>query len=251
MKKRASDLGRLRLGVGRFYAPNAHAGVIERLSIMRRILDASSGTAVVLQGPAGHGKTTLMQQLHTRLNASGVLTGWLTFEDADNDARRCFELLDEFLVHLEARAGFEPGRAAGEEPVPRSDRFAQRLIALAEATPGVAVFFDEFQTLAESSIHAFFRDLMARLTGRVSIVIGSRTVPKLGLSRRVVTGEAILIRADELRFSRDELSELFQDESLSALDDHQVDSVYRSTDGWPAAVQLYRLATRSRLVRDA
>ena len=114
MKKRASDLGRLRLGVGRFYAPNAHAGVIERRSIMRRILDASSGTAVVLQGPAGHGKTTLMQQLHTRLNASGVLTGWLTFEDADNDARRCFELLDEFLVHLEARAGFEPGRAAGE-----------------------------------------------------------------------------------------------------------------------------------------
>jgi len=249
VRKRASDLGKLRLGTDRFYAPKLHSGVIERPSIMHRLLAAPPGSTIVLQGPAGHGKTTLMQQLNARHHEAGVLTGWLTFEDADNDARRCFELLEDFFAHLEARAGFVPGHASGDEPTSRSERFAQRLMALTDAVPGVSIFLDEFQTLAESSIHAFFRDLIARLHGRVHVVIGSRTVPKLGLSRLVVTGDAMLVRADGLRFSRGELGELFQDGSLSDLDETQIDSVFRSTDGWPAAVQLYRLAARSQTVR--
>ena len=249
MNQHAAKLASVRPGAERFFAPKAHAGTIERRAIVDALLGESAGATVVLQGPAGHGKTTLMQQLNARLSGDGVLTAWLTFEDADNDARRCFELLGELLDDLEDRA--VPGRRLQEDNAPRADRFVQRLAMLGQQGHPVALFFDEFQALAESSIHAFFRELIARVPETVRIVIGSRTVPKLGLSRLVVGGDATLLRAEELRFSREELSELFQDDSLNALDDAQVETIYQRTDGWPAAVQLYRLAVRSQSIRDS
>ncbi|MCQ8780530.1 hypothetical protein NQU49_28435, partial [Escherichia coli] len=66
--------------------------------------------------PAGHGKTTTLQQLKSLCEADGYRTGWLTFDDADNDTRR-------FSVHLQAVVAALIGDAAIQAP-PGDEDFA-------------------------------------------------------------------------------------------------------------------------------
>src|ERR1700757_654709 len=90
----------------KLFAPTRHAGAIRRSAILERIFKEDGGRVVVLQGPAGHGKSTALQQLKSEFEARGFLTGWLSFDEADNDARR-------FSIHMHALVAGLLGGAAG------------------------------------------------------------------------------------------------------------------------------------------
>ena len=49
------------------------------------------------------------------------------------------------------------------------------------------------------------RGLVARLPGNVHVLLGSRTFPELGVARRAVQGEAVVLREEDLRFDDDEV----------------------------------------------
>jgi LuxR family maltose regulon positive regulatory protein len=79
----------------KLFAPPQYHGAIDRTAILDRIFAADRSRIVLLQGPAGHGKSTVMQQAKSVCEAHGTHTGWLTFDDADNDMRR-------FSIHFQA-----------------------------------------------------------------------------------------------------------------------------------------------------
>ena len=244
------DQAPVRIGAHKFFAPPAYAGSLQREAILSRVFTAQPEPIVLVQAPAGHGKSTLLQQIKSACEADGARTAWLSFDDADNDARRFFGLLQALLEALEQDADADPGPAGARDlRTLRAEAFLSRLATLASDTKPVVLLFDEFQVLSERSINAFFRDVVGRVPAGVRIVIGSRTVPKIGLSRLVVNNQALVLRADDLRFSRSEVAQLFSGEGLQALDERESDVVYRQTEGWPAALQLYRLALRSSSLR--
>ena len=84
---------------------------------------------------------------------------------------------------------------------------------------------------------------------RVRWFLASRVIPELGLTSLVAGDEARIVAADALRFSRAEIASLFDDERHLALSEPELDAVFDGTEGWPAAVQLYRLALGSQAVR--
>jgi LuxR family maltose regulon positive regulatory protein len=236
----------------KLFAPPMAAGAILRQSVLERIFSTGGPHVILVQGPAGHGKSTLMQQAKSTCEASGTATGWLTFDEADNDISRFFTHLQSLLVSVEESSGSETppsdvftlkgGRA------PRSDWVIDRLLAL--GTP-VALFFDEFQTLHNKSILGFFRSLLERIPDNVMIFLGSRTVPEIGLARLVVNNQALVLRAQDLRFSLDEVSQFFAGAEDLQINREEVEAIHGRTEGWPAALQLYRLSLISPLVRQS
>ncbi|MDN5862489.1 MAG: hypothetical protein L0H19_03480, partial [Salinisphaera sp.] len=76
-------------------APTAFAGAVRRDALLERLLARDAPPVVLFQGPAGHGKSTLLQQTQSAFASRGALTGWLTFDEADNDVTR-------FFAHMEA-----------------------------------------------------------------------------------------------------------------------------------------------------
>ena len=66
----------------KLFAPTSYAGAIERKDLLQRALGSSAARVVFLQAPAGHGKTTALQQLKSLCEADGCRTGWLTFDEA-------------------------------------------------------------------------------------------------------------------------------------------------------------------------
>ena len=242
-----SDVPLDRLSAHKLFAPQAHQGAIHRKTILERIFVEEETRVILVQGPAGHGKSTLLQQAKSECESRGMLTGWLTFDDTDNDPRRFFTHLLALLTSLEQAPGSAVGQASPESAgrLMRADWFINRLIKLDRPT---CIFFDDFHVLG-TKLHEFFRHLLERVPERIMIFIGSRSVPEIGLARLVVNHQAMILRADDLRFTPDEVTRFFADSSTLALTPDEVTAIYGQTDGWPAALQLYRLSLVNPAVR--
>ncbi len=238
------------LGTHKLFAPPEYFGAILRQSVLNRIFADSAPRIVVLQAPAGHGKSTLLQQAKSACELRGAVTGWLTFDEADNDLRR-------FSTHMQALLGsFEDSGSdalASEESYTdtrrrRSDWFINRL---QQFDGPLALFLDEFQTLKNKTILSFFKEMLDRLPERAMIFIGSRSTPEVGLARMIVNRQASVLTADDLRFSPDEVTQFFSGASELWMSSEELDAIYKQTEGWPAALQLFRLSLISPAVRKS
>lgn len=232
----------------KMFTPPTYRGAVQRKAILDRILNDSCARVVVLQGPAGHGKSTLLQQAKSACEARGELTGWLTLDEADNDISRFFIHLQALLASLEKQVDAEspnlPERVGKGGRAPRSDWCVNRLAQLGQP---VSLFFDEFQVLTNKSFLTFFRALLEQLPDHVMIFIGSRSLPELGLARLEVNNQAILLQSEDLCFSQAEVQDFFAEAQDMDINADEVDAIFEKTEGWPAALQLYRLS----LVRPA
>jgi LuxR family maltose regulon positive regulatory protein len=238
------------VGAHKFFAPPEFKGAVRRAAILERIFDEPGLHAVLIQGPAGHGKTTLLQQVKSDSEQRGVLTGWLTFDEADNDPRRFFLHLQALIASTRATTKLpelpEIDDSGGVGLLRPVDWFVNGLL---ESGAAVSLFFDEFQHLNDKTILGFFRDVLERLPENVRIFIGSRTVPEVGFARLVVNNQALLFRTDELRFSLAEAAQFFSSMRDIIIRSDEVEVIYSQTEGWPAALQLFRLALVSPSMR--
>ncbi|NGY04508.1 LuxR C-terminal-related transcriptional regulator [Solimonas terrae] len=235
----------------KFFTPISYPGAIQREELLARLFRAPPYGVVVVQAPAGHGKSTLLQQAKHHGEAQGAITAWLTLDEADNDMRR-------FAGHLQALVeglGNDSPIAAGEEA--GSPRATRRRLSdwaasrLAQFDRAVHLYFDEFQALNNRAVLAVFRELLERLPDNVTLFIGTRALPEIGLARLVVNNQALVLRADDLRFSETEAERFFGQAQDLGVSREELDAIYRQTEGWPAALQLFRLSLPSPSVRGA
>jgi LuxR family maltose regulon positive regulatory protein len=197
--RRSADAALAEVRPYKFFAPAPYAGVIRRARILDRIAAAATANVILLQGPAGHGKTTALQQIKEAQEAEGRLTGWLTFDTGDNDPRRFAAQLKTFVDDLFARAGAEaPGSAKHARQHQHSDWLVERMTRLQRP---VALFFDDFQSLTERTALEQFKALFEHATNRIRICIGSRSLPDVGFARLVVNNRALILHGDDLRFT--------------------------------------------------
>lgn len=234
-------------------SPLSTEGAVHRGELLRRIVDRIRCGVVLLQAPAGHGKTTLMQQLRAHWHSEGIITDWLSVDESDNDASRLFAQLQAMLQRLEildttAHSGMKAGPNLTPRRAPRFEWFIDRLTQLESR---VVIFLDEFQLLHNRSILGFFKGLLERLPENAIFVIGSRRVPDIGLARLTVNGQALVLRSQDLRFSLSESEYFFSRSAGPDLTRKELASIYERSEGWPAALQLYRLSLASPSVRQS
>lgn len=244
----------------KLFAPPVYQGAVNREVLLHRIFDDPQTPVVLFQAPAGHGKSTLLQQVKAGCRTRDRLTGWFTADDADNDLRRFSMHLRALLAGIEgegeprrkrkstSREESDSASASVEDLRSRSEWFVSRLLDLDRP---VALFFDDMQTLTARSVLGFFRELIEHLPERVQVFLASRTVPDIGLARLVVNNQALVLRPDDLRFSPQEVRRFFERAQDLAMREDEIDAVYRQTEGWPAALQLFRLSLASPAVRGS
>lgn len=213
---------------------NTSAGSVA--PVFRRVLDQAfarhpSPRLVLICAPAGFGKTTAMLQYRERVEAEGLATGWLTLDPSDNDGARLLRAL-----------------AAATEPIlgrPRGDRSDTRpaiLDALAAEDKPFALFLDDFEVLHEAAAVTLVRGLLERLPRHGRLVIGSRTLPDMRLSRLRSLEQLLEIDASQLRFDIAETTEFFAGRHTPPLSHDEVQALHAKTEGWIVGLLLASLA---------
>ena len=231
-------------------SPKAHRHAVEREQLLSRIFSANLSRVVVFQGPAGHGKTSLMLQAQAGCRERGMITGWVSLDETDNDVTRFLGHVQSMVAGMRAQAKLATAptsdHARTTDVNSRTDWLVGQLLELGSP---VAVFIDDLHFVSSRMMLGFLRELLASCPPNIRWFLASRVVPEIGLPRLVVGDEALVIRAEELRFSQQEVRDFFERTGDIQVSETEVQAIYEGTEGWPAAVQLYRLALDSPSVR--
>lgn len=233
----------------RLYPPRPSQDAICRTELIDLILEVHAEPVVIIQAPAGYGKSTLMQQVQTASSARGILTGWLTLDESNNDVTRLYDdlqlVLNGILSDKADSVTIENQEHGVYGKVSAHDRLLDQLVKIGKP---ITLFVDEFQHIVNRDVLKFFHDLLGKLPDWIRVVIGSRTIPDLRLTRHLLMERVLFLGIDRLNFSRDELASFLLEAELD-LTDAEMDAIYEKTEGWPAAIRLYRLSLEKSDIR--
>nr|WP_246327213.1 LuxR C-terminal-related transcriptional regulator [Burkholderia guangdongensis] len=223
----------------KFFPPAARRGAIVRAALLERVTRIGVPRVVILQAPLGSGKSTLLQQIMDVGRAKPWTMAWLTLDENDNDPRR----FETYFIALVADLVAQAGATAAEQSRVTTDNMLDWVLGQIARIPGpIGICIDDFQWIHESAILRFFRDLLRALPGRCRVYIGSRNLPDVGVSTLLVAEEALVLRMEDLRFSSDESSAFLIDTDDDTIDAQTASFVRERTEGWPAGLQLFKLA---------
>lgn len=226
----------------KFSPPSPLATAIKRPRLTRSILSRDRYAAVVIQGPAGYGKSTLLQQVYDDFSRNGVITRWLTLDESDNDISRFNTLLNRLLTSINQDIGSlesyqHTARIGGTSAI------ENLLNSLASTTKPVALFLDEFQAVTDSINIALICNLIERCPPNITFYVGTRSVPQFATGKYLIGSKVRLMDAEELCFSTEEIENFFNLVNIDA-SSFEIEEFRRRTSGWPAILQLLQLALR-------
>jgi LuxR family transcriptional regulator, maltose regulon positive regulatory protein len=215
--------------------PTFRVALAERARLLETLRAAGERRVVLVDAPAGYGKTWLLGRWYAELRAAGVRVAWLGVEQAD-----AAQFLSLTVAGL-ARAGIDVGRlealaAQGFSDVPVPAAIRALSTALAPVGLPVVVFVDDLHRLPREVIHDVLARLLVELPPAVRFVISGRDCSLLPRAALRARGELFEIDTEQLRFGTEEARELLPDLAPEALG-----RLLARTEGWPVALQLARL----------
>jgi LuxR family transcriptional regulator, maltose regulon positive regulatory protein len=216
--------------------PRLRPGIVPRERLRRRLAQSSHVPLVLLVAPAGYGKTTLLAQW---AQSERRRTGWISLQDADDDASRVLALIENGLAEL------QPGRLRS---VPDGDARAT-LASLARSLdlceqPFVLVLDDVHRLRSPAALDALaaIADLLPEGS---QLALASREEPALPIGRLRAHGQLVDLRARDLAMTRREATTML---SLTGLElpTEDVLVLLERTEGWPAGLYLAALSLEGR-----
>ena len=237
-----------RFAVTKIQPPRPRARRIERPTLEQALVDAVHGHRVVLlQAPAGYGKSSLLASLVQRLaaRADGTALAWVSL-DEDDDAARLFACIAAALDPVDLPWRTSPDALVAQmQQGPEAARraVAELLNAMSHAdVPHGVIVLEDLHRVRDRELVDLGNLMIDRLPAHWCFVLSSREVPALALARQRAMGELSEFGPDHLRFSAEETQALLAAEGLDA------PGLHERTQGWPAGVRLAAMAQRVRLV---
>jgi LuxR family maltose regulon positive regulatory protein len=225
--------------------PRPAADAVGRPRLLTLLDRGRACPLVLLTGPAGYGKTTLLGQW---LAATARPAGWVTLDDRD-DARGVLTHLVAALQPLLPGVGRAtlgllqlPGQVT---PADLGATLADELAALDGApddgAPEVIVVLDDLQEVADPGVYVVLDALLRHPPPRVQLVLATRADPPLPLARLRARGQLLELRAADLRFTADEAAAFLHRASPGATPGAAA-ALAAGTEGWAAGLRLAAVA---------
>ncbi|CAI8846326.1 LuxR family transcriptional regulator, maltose regulon positive regulatory protein [Pseudomonas sp. IT-P74] len=216
---------------------------------MARLQDARRQRCVVIQGPAGCGKTSTLLAWRRELLAMNFEVAWLSLAAEDDEPGRFCHCLQASLAQVlpeQVRdAGVLLGRDNQEMAV---EHWVITLVqGIAQHSRELVLMFDDMQHLQDPRITQALQWLIDYAPPNLHLVFGTRMALSIPLARLRAKGQVSEFDLRDLRFSRAE-SERFLREHLGAIDARDAAVLHELTDGWVAGLQLFAVDLKAKQV---
>ena len=218
-------------------APGIRDGVVSRPGLFERL--ARARRVVQVSAPPGSGKTILLRSWIAATGLAGR-AAWVSVPGEVRDPQR---LWIPVVGALRATAPGAP-LVRGLTAAPDLDGWTvvERLLDdLAALEEQVWLVIDDLHELGSAEALRQLELLIMRAPAALRFVLVTRHDLRLGLHRLRLAGELTEIRADDLRFSRNEARALL-DAAGVTLSDSALDVLYNRTEGWAAGLRLAALS---------
>jgi LuxR family maltose regulon positive regulatory protein len=217
---------------------------VERSGLIKELAHTTA-RLVLVDAPAGFGKTTLVAQWRSS-PAETRPFAWVSLDRGDSDPGRLWSYIVSALTR--ACPDFN-GEAIRQELRVQAPELAASVLPmlaneLAALSDPVVLVLDDYHMIRERRCHDQIRFLLLHLPPSAQIVIITRADPPLPLARLRASGEMAEIRARELRFTPDEAAQLIAAVAGIRLGEPDLGQLMERTEGWPAGVYLAAVSLR-------
>ncbi|MBM4411787.1 MAG: hypothetical protein FJ037_10850, partial [Chloroflexi bacterium] len=246
-------MNRFPIQMAKVQRPPLPEGILRRERLLDWLDTKVHSRVVLVTAEAGYGKTTTLADWSRRTR---VRTLWYRLDQDDSNWVGFVNYL--VAAGREVDAEFAPITGAllremGAGGATRDtivDSFLRELPMLVATAPLAMVFDDVHLVDGSSDVRLFFRDLLARVPERLTVIILSRRTPHLSLARLRCRGEVSELRTDDLRFDVAETEQLFRQAYHLPLEPDVLAELSRRTEGWAASLQLVHAAIRGRTTAE-
>jgi ATP/maltotriose-dependent transcriptional regulator MalT len=249
--------------------PASHTSLVPRPRLVSRLdmAIAQGQKLILIAAPAGFGKTTMIAEwLASRTEDRGLRTesiaaslspqssvlstrvAWLSLDDADNHLGQFLAYVIAALETVHPRIGMEAWallRARAAHP-PSQAILATLVNALVDPADRIVLVLDDYHAITLQAIHEALAFLLDRMPAHMHVMITTRADPPLPLARLRVRGQLTELRATDLRFTHDEVADLFNHVHRIPLAPATMTTLEARTEGWAAGLQLAALSLQQR-----
>ena len=228
----------------KLHAPSLRRELVERRSLIS-VLAASTARLVLIEAPAGFGKTTLAAQWRASMSEKRRFA-WVCIDRGDDDPGRLWWHITHALQRACPGLDVDEVLRALRAPVPDITGTVIPLLVqeLAVSQAPVVLVLDDYQLIKEPSRHEQTAFLLLHLPPSAQIALVTRTGPPLPLARLRAAGEMVEIRMPELRLEPAEGAALVRNVSGLELAEPDLADLLERTEGWPAGLYLAALSLR-------
>ena len=230
----------------KLHIPSLPQARVSRAHLTARLEAGAQGKFVLVSAPAGFGKTALLAEWAHQCSQVCQFC-WLHLDESDNELAR---FLSYLVAALQTHQP-EIGEAAlsglqSMPPAPIEAVLTSLINDIDSSTAKPILVLDDYHLIDEPEVHSAVEFLIEHLPPQMCLVIATRTDPPLPIHRLRARGQMIEMRADDLRFSRDEtrrylegvLHDEFSNRDIAALDSR--------VEGWIAGLQMVTLSIQGR-----
>jgi len=224
----------------KFYVPSIRSKQIARPRLSNLIDGGLDKTLILVSAPAGYGKTSLVSSW---LKEKKIPSAWLSLDGADNDPIRFLQyLLAAFASNIPGIEVDLHGMLQGIQPAHFESVINLLTNELASFSDPFVLILDDFHVIHSEAVLQILAQLLEHLPPQMHLAILTRTDPALPLSRLRVRNQLLDIRADQLRFTQEEIAAFLNNVFRLNLSANDLSAMEARTEGWIAGVQLAALS---------
>ena len=228
----------------KLYIPPIRSDLVARPRLVERLESNMDRKITLVSAPAGFGKTTLLSEwVHDR-NRSAA---WISLDKGDNDLARFLTYFITAFHNIGNTMREETLQLVESPKLPSIEVLLTPLINSAtESSSQFVLILDDYHVITNTEVHEAVRFILDNIPPNMHLVLSSRADPPWPLSRMRARGEMAEIRANDLRFTIEEVTNFLNDVmgfDLSPTDIHLLES---RTEGWIAGLQMAALSMQGR-----
>ena len=224
----------------KLYPPPLRADRVERPRLIKQLRENNSRKLTLVSAPAGFGKTTLIREWLEEQNTPFV---WYQLDEADSDPARFMTHLMSGMSQQVSDLDIEiEGLFQGQGLPSPSSVFTEFINVISTIQGRIVIVLDDYHRLDSPYLDEGISFLLEHQPPELHLVIITREDPDLPLSRLRGRGMLTEIRANNLRFTADEIAIFLRQTMGLSLDQSAIDQLNQRTEGWIAGLQLAGLS---------
>jgi LuxR family maltose regulon positive regulatory protein len=238
--------------------PPVRPEYVNRQRLFARLDAGANRRLTLMTTPAGFGKTTLLSSWYAtyanlRSTGQAPILAWLSLEQTDNDPARFWAYVLRTLQQGFKRTPDHPLMMLEMAPVASTETLLMALLntfsVRAQNTARVpaedtVLILDDYHLITNQAIHTAVAYLLEHLPSTLHLVIASRTIPPLPLTRLRASGQLAELDAVDLEFTAEELGRFLHSALPLSFTMDEVTRAQERIHGWIMPAHLAALAWR-------
>jgi LuxR family transcriptional regulator, maltose regulon positive regulatory protein len=189
---------------------------------------------LLVQAPAGFGKTSLLAQWRREHQAHGAAVAWVSAEAVD-DPQRFVEALLLAVRQGTGRPNF--GRSMRESQHAPLDRATSWLAEVAQGAMDIVLFVDDAERLPAQTSDVLVY-VLRNAPPNLRVVVAARPELSLGIEDLSEYGQCKVVGASLLRFQLPETISLIDSRFGARIEADKAARLHELVEGWPLGLQL-------------